>query len=204
MPKISDEKRAARRAQILDAAWSCFQKEGLHATTMDHIIRASGLSAGAVYSYYPSKDELISAAVTTSLTELSGLIAPILMAEPPLSPQRLLGEVAATIDRFTMRKDYDLKRIALLGWTEAQRNEQLRQTMRGYYAMVRGQLERVATGWQRAGQAAPETPPKDVAKLILSILFGFVVQAAILGDVAPEEIAAGLAGLGLTDVATAP
>ncbi|MGE3872078.1 MAG: TetR/AcrR family transcriptional regulator [Parvibaculaceae bacterium] len=50
MPKISDEKRLARRMQILEAAWTCFQKQGLHATTMADIINASGLSAGAVYS----------------------------------------------------------------------------------------------------------------------------------------------------------
>ena len=48
MPKISDERRAARRMQILEAAWTCFQRQGLHATTMDDIIRAAGLSAGAV------------------------------------------------------------------------------------------------------------------------------------------------------------
>ena len=70
MPKISDDKRAARRVQILEAAWVCFQREGLHATTMDDIIRASRLSAGAVYSYYPSKEDLILAAVTMSLSGL--------------------------------------------------------------------------------------------------------------------------------------
>ena len=63
MPKISDEKRAARRIQILEAAWICFQKQGLHATTMSDIIATSGLSAGAVYSYFASKEDLILAAI---------------------------------------------------------------------------------------------------------------------------------------------
>ena len=70
MPKISEEAREARRTQILDAAWRCFDKEGLHATTMQDIIGASGLSAGAVYSYYKSKDDLIFAAVTTCATSI--------------------------------------------------------------------------------------------------------------------------------------
>ena len=98
MPKISDEKRAARRTQILEAAWTCFQKEGLHATTMDDIIRASRLSAGAVYSYFPSKDELILAAVTTSLSGLTALVEPLLRAEPAPTPAALLLDIAATID----------------------------------------------------------------------------------------------------------
>ena len=82
MPKISDERRAARHAQILDAAWTCFQRQGLHATTMDDIIRASGLSAGAVYSYFPSKEELIFAAVTTSLAGLRDRVDALLPTLP--------------------------------------------------------------------------------------------------------------------------
>ena len=70
MPKISAEKRTERRGQILNAAWRCFQREGLHVTTMNEIIRASGLSAGAVYSYFENKEDLILAALTTSLSEL--------------------------------------------------------------------------------------------------------------------------------------
>ena len=59
MPKISDERRAERRAQILDAARRCFHGQGLHATSMADIIKASGLSAGAVYGYFASKEDLV-------------------------------------------------------------------------------------------------------------------------------------------------
>ena len=97
MPKISDERRAERRAQILDGAWSCFQRQGLHATTMDDIIRASRLSAGAVYSYFPSKEELILAAVTTSLGNLRALVEPVFEVRPLPDPEALVGEVAAII-----------------------------------------------------------------------------------------------------------
>ncbi|TCR67472.1 TetR/AcrR family transcriptional regulator [Bosea sp. BK604] len=194
MPKISDEKRAARRAQILEAAWSCFQREGLHATTMDDIIRASGLSAGAVYSYYPSKDKLIMAAVTTSLSGLSALIEPILKAEPPPSPDDFVRQVTATIAGFTARDGYDLKRIALLGWSEAQRNERLRETMRGFYLAFRGRLADLVGSWRRSGLVGESVPEQDMAKALMSIILGFVVQAAILGDVDGAALASGLDG----------
>lgn len=195
MPKISDEKRAARRTQILEAAWTCFQKEGLHATTMDDIIRASGLSAGAVYSYFPSKDELILAAVTTSLSGLTALVEPLLRAEPAPAPAALLLEIAATIDRFTAREGYDLKRLALLGWAEAQRNERLRATMRGFYLAFRERLEQAIGRAVEAGHLAPDTVVRDAAKALLALIVGFVVQDALLHDVEPEELAAGLGGL---------
>lgn len=192
MPKISDEKRAARRAQILEAAWTCFQKEGLHATTMDDIIRASRLSAGAVYSYFPSKDELILAAVTTSLSGLTALVEPLLRAEPAPTPAALLLDIAATIDRFTAREGYDLKRVALLGWAEAQRNERLRATMRGFYLAFRGQLEQALGRAAEAGHLERGVPGKDAAKALLALILGFVVQDALLHDVEPEELSRGL------------
>jgi AcrR family transcriptional regulator len=184
MPKISDEKRAARRAQILEAAWACFQREGLHATTMDDIIRASGLSAGAVYSYYPSKSELILAAVTTSLSGFDALVRPLLQAEPALPPGDLLRRIAATIDRFTAREGYDLKRIALLGWSEAQRNEQLRTTMQAFYQGFRAQLAAAVT----LSAAAPAGQADATAKALLSLILGYVVQSAVMGDMSPDDL----------------
>ncbi|PZR79787.1 MAG: TetR/AcrR family transcriptional regulator [Stutzerimonas stutzeri] len=195
MPKISDEKRAARRAQILEAAWTCFQKEGLHATTMDDIIRASGLSAGAVYSYYPSKDDLILAAVTTSLSGLTALVGPLLQATPAPAPATLLQQIVATIDGFTARQGYDLKRVALLGWAEAQRNERLRATMRGFYLAFRDQLEQVLGRAADAGHLKRGMSGKDAAKAVLALIVGFVVQDALLHDVKPDELSRGLVAL---------
>lgn len=47
-----------RRSEILAAAQRVFLERGLDAATMDEIARAAGLSKGALYLYFPSKDEL--------------------------------------------------------------------------------------------------------------------------------------------------
>jgi AcrR family transcriptional regulator len=195
MPKISDARRAERREQILNAAWSCFQREGLHATTMDDIITASGLSAGAVYSYFPSKEALIFAAVTASLSGIRELLDPLLKRDPLPSPEQLLGEVAAAIEHFTTREGFDLKRLALLGWSEAQRNEQLRSTMRGFYTVFRDHLAAVARSWAVTGVINPQASADDVSRALLAVILGFVVQSALLGDVAPAAIGRGIAQL---------
>lgn len=194
MPKISDDKRTARRAQILEAAWACFQKQGLHTTTMDDIIRASGLSAGAVYSYYPSKEELILAAVTASLSGLRERVEPIFQSAP-LPPDVFIERITEAISDFTARDGYDLKRIALLGWSEAQRNERLRETMRGFYQAFRARLADVALEWKKAGLLRKNASTSDVAKAILADILGFVVQSAILGDVDPKDMARGFRDL---------
>ncbi len=195
MPKISDERRAARRTQILEGAWACFQRQGLHATTMDDIIRASDLSAGAVYSYFRSKEDLILAAVTTSLGDVRDLVAPIFETRPAPGPEELVRRITATVTGYTVHETYDLRRIALLGWAEAQRNERLRETMQGFYRAFRARLEAASADWRAAGLVAAEARDADVAKLILSAILGFVVQSALLGDVAPDAVADGLRAL---------
>ena len=57
MPRVSDEHLAARRQQILDAARACFLRNGFHATSMQDVIGEAGLSVGAVYRYFKSKNE---------------------------------------------------------------------------------------------------------------------------------------------------
>lgn len=64
MPKVSSEHLAARRRQILDAAARCFARDGFHRTSMQDIVRESGISAGLVYRYFTGKDDVITAIVT--------------------------------------------------------------------------------------------------------------------------------------------
>jgi AcrR family transcriptional regulator len=61
MPKVSQNHLEARRQQILDAAIECFSRQGFHPTTMQDIIKESGLSSGAIYTYFASKEALIEA-----------------------------------------------------------------------------------------------------------------------------------------------
>ena len=78
MPRITDERRAAQREQVLEAARACLQEHGLEAVSMEMIIARSGLSTGAVYSYFKGKDELINAVVTEGVAAMGRQLAPVL------------------------------------------------------------------------------------------------------------------------------
>jgi AcrR family transcriptional regulator len=54
-PRIAPEER---RAAILDAALRCFMRTGYRGTTMDDVVKASGLSKGTIYWYFASKQEI--------------------------------------------------------------------------------------------------------------------------------------------------
>ena len=61
MPKISEVQRESRREQILEAALACFSEDGFHQTGMADIVKRSGMSHGAVYVYFQSKEDIIEA-----------------------------------------------------------------------------------------------------------------------------------------------
>ncbi len=58
MPKISDERKAERREQILDGAQRAFARYGFEGATVKRLEEEIGLSRGAIFNYFPSKDDL--------------------------------------------------------------------------------------------------------------------------------------------------
>ena len=61
MPRVAESYLQSRRRQIMDAAIRCFAREGFHRTTMQDIFRETGLSAGAIYRYFKSKEDIVAA-----------------------------------------------------------------------------------------------------------------------------------------------
>jgi len=59
MPRVSAEHEQAVRDRIVRAALAVFGERGFHRATMQDIVRESGLSVGAIYTYFRSKSDLI-------------------------------------------------------------------------------------------------------------------------------------------------
>ena len=76
MPRISAEREEATRQRILKAAYQVFIEKGFHRASIDDVVAASGLSVGAIYNYFPNKDELIRASIDdTGRQETAALLA---------------------------------------------------------------------------------------------------------------------------------
>jgi len=58
VPKISDERRTERREQILEGARRCFAVNGYEGATVVKLEGETGLSRGAIFNYFPSKEDL--------------------------------------------------------------------------------------------------------------------------------------------------
>ena len=75
MPRLTDATKAARRAQIIEAAVSCFLEKGYTNTSMSDIIKASGLSSGSIYSHFTGKEDILITAINERLENVEELYA---------------------------------------------------------------------------------------------------------------------------------
>jgi AcrR family transcriptional regulator len=66
MPKVSDEHKQARREQILAGAQRAFARHGYEGATVARLEQETGLSRGAIFSYFENKEGLFVALVQRS------------------------------------------------------------------------------------------------------------------------------------------
>lgn len=70
MPRLTEATAAKRRMHILEAAARCLFERGLLAMSVDDVCAAAGISKGAFYSHFPSKEALIHAVTDMLSAEL--------------------------------------------------------------------------------------------------------------------------------------
>lgn len=76
--KISREQVAENRQAVLDAAATLFRERGFEGVTVAEIMKAAGLTHGAFYGHFASKDDLIAQTCTHALAPFRAEDAPVL------------------------------------------------------------------------------------------------------------------------------
>jgi TetR/AcrR family transcriptional regulator, transcriptional repressor of aconitase len=197
VPRITDERRVARREQVLEAARACLQDHGLEAVSMEMIIARSGLSTGAVYGYFKGKDQIINAVITEGTAAMAEDLAPVLAnPEPPPLPE-FVEQVLRAVVGFGQHKKGGIDRllVSLHGWSHSQSDPDLKAATRASYAGLRRRFLDVVRRWQAAGMLDPGADPEGVAELLTSITLGFVAQRALAGSSDPAAHVAALEAL---------
>jgi AcrR family transcriptional regulator len=180
MAKLSNTHRGdQRRAAILAAVRECFARDGFHATSMQDLLAATGLSAGAFYRYFPSKESIVSTVAASVLAEMSlSVTAEGLGGDPP-SAGEIIRRVIFATER--LEAEQGSARLAIQFWAEAQRNPDLAQMMTRAFSTVFQWFEEVAQTLQTRGDLPPHLPPQRIASLFIGLVHGFLVQHVLLG-----------------------
>ncbi|QXJ25040.1 TetR/AcrR family transcriptional regulator [Actinomadura graeca] len=202
MPRVSPEHLERRRRQIMDAARTCFIRKGIHETSMQDVFTESGLSAGAVYRYFKSKNEIIEAVMSTVIGDLLTFFAD-LAERDPLPPLDEMVEHLANKIVSLSGEDGPL-RLAPQAWGltmhDAELGHYVRENVRALRDTWTGYLRRLV----EAGLLPAGTDVEAAGKTVFGLMPGFILQRLILEDVTPEDLQRGMRALARSSALTVP
>ncbi|WP_040789624.1 TetR/AcrR family transcriptional regulator [Nocardia paucivorans] len=190
MPRVSDEHLERRRQQIVDAAQRCFARKGFHQTSMQDVFTESGLSAGAVYRYFKSKDDLVAELASNASADVREVLLEVIRRDPLPSPAEVIAVATTWID--TQSGDEGRMRLApqawTLGLTDSEAAVYVKRTMVGIRGIWRDYAERM----REAGRLPADADIDAVAATLFGLLPGYILQRLIIGDIDAKTLIRGV------------
>lgn len=179
MPKLKPETQTARREHILDAAEHCFAHAGFHRTTMHDICKQAGVSPGALYVYFDSKEALIEGLTERDRQEFAERFAHVGESADFLGALKDLGD-------FYMHPDRRVKaRLGAEIGLEATRNPRIGEIYRRFDCEVRENFERLFERLKSQGRIAPTLEIPALAEAVSLISDGLFWRHAVRDE--PES-----------------
>jgi len=174
MPKITDAQKESRRQQILDAALRCFSRDGFHGTTTADIVRESGVSQGTLYLYFATKEDIV-VALADDRHQGEAFLSALAQSEPdPVQGLMLMIELYGKSLPDPQRLDQ--RRVGIQGWAEALRNPRIHASVVEGLSPVREALARLIEKGQQTGQIRPDAHPDALARILIAVFQGLVLQ----------------------------
>ncbi len=191
VPRVSEDHLTARREQILAAARTCFLTKGLHNTSMQDLIQEAGMSVGAVYRYFKSKNEIIAAIAATVVGGIQQHIDTVAGRRLPLADS--LELVLVEIERQLGPGGY--LPIALQVWAEATLDPTIGDIVREVYVGLRSSVRMLVVHAVDSGELPAGTDVDAVAAAFYSLIPGYALQRMLTGSPDRETYLAGVRAL---------
>lgn len=177
--------RSETRRALLAAAFAVFGRQGIARTPLSDIAAEAGLTKGAVYSNFASKDELLLAIMEDHLIERMRDATSVFdgVASTPDAVREAGARLLAS-----MVSDATWHRLLLEYYTLAAHDP----TMMAALSTRRGQLRATAAEAIEAAATARDVtlpiPPAELAVTLLALSNGFAMERAIDATAVPTDL----------------
>jgi AcrR family transcriptional regulator len=176
MPRVSDAYLERRREQILEAAVRCFARDGFHRATMQDIVREAGLSPGAIYRYYASKEAIIAAIASQRHVSEQEMLREATGGSDVRTGLHQLARVF--LGQLSNPREQEWRRVTVQLWGEALRSERVMDMVREGLDGPLEALESWIRRGQREGRVAADLDAAAAARVAAAIFQGLVLQQA--------------------------
>ncbi|MEK7425708.1 MAG: TetR/AcrR family transcriptional regulator [Actinomycetota bacterium] len=179
-----DAASAETHQRLLAEARRAFARDGFDATTNREIAEAAGITAGAIYHYYPSKVELYGAVYEEVQAIVYGEF------ERAIAPHAsLIDRFGATLDvSVTMNRDDPSIAGFVIGVAgEAERHPELVERLAKARKVNTRFMRRLARDAAERGELAADISPRAVEDLLNAMLSGLARFSSQTGDAGRHE-----------------
>jgi TetR/AcrR family transcriptional repressor of uid operon len=173
MPKLKPDVQRARREHILDAAEKCFAEAGFHRTSIHDICRAAGVSPGALYVYFDSKEALIAGLSERDRADFAERLAALAEAPDFLQALKHIGE------HYFIDEPAYKRRMCIEIGLESTRNPRVGEIFREVDGFVTTSFEKLFQKMKDEGRIAPELEIPALAKVFTLIGDGLFWRRAV-------------------------
>lgn len=205
--KLRARRPEARPDEILDAALTVFTEKGFAAARVDDVAKAAGLSKGAVYLYFDSKEALFEALVRRFAREVVRVGAERFAANAEQDPEAALREAVGFM--LNVLADRNASAAPRLVIAEAQRFPAIAQLYRAEVVSIGQQkiADLIARGVAR-GQFR-ETPRDVALRAVMGPILAHMMLTHVFADpdaapLDPDAVADGLVDILLNGLKPRP
>lgn len=174
-----------RQLHITRAAAICFARSGFHGASMQDICAEAGMSAGALYRYFPSKAAIILAIAEAERERHALLFEPLLSASDPL---RALQEIGTTFLQAAATGDM----LAADVIAEAGRNPEVKEAFDKNALLVHETICRALERGQHLGVIDPDLDIPAACQLLMSLGDGLCAQRCAAPGVGLDRVIAAM------------
>jgi AcrR family transcriptional regulator len=173
MPKLKPNVQRARREHILDAAEQCFGRAGFHRTTMHDICKEAGVSPGALYLYFDSKEALIAGISERDRQEFAERLDLLAAAPDFLEALRALGE------QYFLEEPAHSHRMCIEVGLESTRNPRIGEIFQRTDRYVADGFEKLFRKLHAEGRIAPALDIPTTVKAFMVVADGMFWRRAV-------------------------
>lgn len=154
---------------IIHTAAGIFAAKGLHDTTMDDVAEKLGVSKGAVYQYFPSKDVLFQELCGTASKKVEETL------REHFSGGTMREAAESYIDAELDRMDQGLM-LMFEAIAECPRNAAVKKVMRTNYTTISEVLAGFLDGLKREGRLRKDLDTASAARFLIALRHGVLVS----------------------------
>ena len=169
VPRVTEERKKANYERILQAAGALFASKGYHGTSMNDIVEKSGLSKGAIYGHFESKEQLFLALQERQLAIDLDQIK--LVFSPDDSATEKLKKVVDMILKSTCECPREVCGIIVEFYVAASRIKSLRPRLENYYSTAHGFITEIVNEGITKGEFRPEIDTETISSIFLASSF---------------------------------